>query len=143
MRSESIAQGSRRNMKELFGITGAVVAVKVVTGLAIVAAAAAVATEITITGNIYPAGWGRHTNHQVRLATQQSQVVSEAPQAGSVSGADRSRTALPAGDAGSQAGLSDSGANQNNGTVSPRVTTDTEPNDLPMVAVPTKFIPKP
>jgi hypothetical protein len=131
-------------MNKLIGVTGAVVAVKAVTGLAIVAAAAAVATEITITGNINPAAWGRPVSHQVTLAAQPSQAVSEAPRAGSVSGADRSGTALPTGDAGRQAGPNGSGANQNKGTVSPpKVTTDPEPSDLPMAAVQAKFIPKP
>ena len=67
MRSESREQiGSTRKMN--FGRAGASLAIKVVFGLAIAAAAAAVATEVAITGSVNPAGWGRQVNQACSTA---------------------------------------------------------------------------
>lgn len=55
-------------MKKLLGGAGAAIGVKILTGLAVAAAAAtiaAAATEVAITGSVNPANWGQQVTQQV------------------------------------------------------------------------------
>jgi len=55
-------------MKKLLGGAGAAIGVKILTGLAVAAAAAtiaAAATEVAITGSVNPANWGQQVRQQV------------------------------------------------------------------------------
>lgn len=124
-------------MKKLLSVTGAAFALKLVTGFAIVATAAAVATEIAITGSVNPTAWGRHVNHQVTL-TRENGPAASAPQPGG------SQSTASAGSATAQGTVNTNDNVRDNGKASrPTTTWFTEPNDPPLVAVQTKFIPKP
>ncbi len=63
------AAGSGGTMKKLLGGVGAAIGVKLLTGIAVAAAAvtvAAAATEVASTGSVNPAAWGRQVSQQVQ-----------------------------------------------------------------------------
>src|SRR3982074_1238658 len=91
MRSES--------MSKFLGGAGAALAVKVVTGLVIAAAASVLATEVAISGSANPAGWGRQVHHQVTSlpangpaagAPQPAGTLSNGAESGGTAGAGQS-----------------------------------------------------
>ena len=133
MRSES--------MSKFLGSAGAALAVKIVMGLAIAVAASALAAEVAISGSANPADWGRQVHHRVSLAPAAGSATS-APPAGSLT--SQSDSGITARSENPQGSLN---ANDNvqakPGTWRQTTTWFTEPNDPPIVAVQSKFVPKP
>ena len=133
MRSES--------MSKFLGGAGAALAVKIATGLAIAAAASAVAAQVITSGSANPADWGHH--NRVTFAPATGPAAASAPQpAGSL--ASQGDSSVAAGTENAQGSLNPNDNVQGQPTSWRQTTTwFTEPNDPPIVAVQTKFVPKP
>ena len=134
MRSES--------MSKFLGGAGAALAVKIVTGFAIAASASVVAAEVAVTGSANPADWGRHVSHTVTLAPATGPAASAQQPADITAG--HTETTVTGGSANADTTAPTSEKLQDNPKTSrPSTTWFTEPNDPPIVAVQTKFVPKP
>jgi hypothetical protein len=134
MRSES--------MSKFLGGTGAALGVKIVTGFAIAAAACVVAAEVAVTGSANPADWGRQVSHKVMFAPATGPAASGQQPSDTVTG-NGERTATAAG-ASADSSVATNDKLQDSPKVSrPNTTWFPEPNDPAIVAVQTKFIPKP
>ena len=135
MRSES--------MSKFLAGAGASLGVKIATGVAIAAAASAVAAQVVISRSANPAGWGRQVHNTVTFAPATGPAAASAPQpAGSL--ASQSDSGVAAGTENAQASLNPNDKVQDKPTSWRQTTTwFTEPNDPPIVAVQTKFVPKP
>jgi hypothetical protein len=135
-----------QSMSKFLGGSAAAVAVKIVTGFAIAAAASVVAAEVAVTGSANPADWGRHVSHKVTLAPATGPATGPAASAQQPAdiAAGHTETTVTAGSASADTGAPTSEKLQDNPKTSrPSTAWFTEPNDPAIVAVQTKFVPKP
>src|ERR1700682_1158332 len=88
MRSQSISK--------FLGGGAAAVAVKIVTGFAIAAAASVGAAEVAITGSANPADWGRQVSHKVTFAPATGPTAASQQPADAAPGNERTATAAGA-----------------------------------------------
>jgi hypothetical protein len=131
-----------QSMRKFLGGGAAAVAVKIVTGFAIAAAASVVATEVAITGSANPADWARQVSHKVTFAPATGPAARAQQPAETVTA--NGEPTVTAGSASADSGVATNDKLQDIPKVSrPSTTWFTEPNDPAIVAVQTKFIPKP